>query len=639
MATASPSAVLAVPDRPLAERPEARASDGSDGQFAGLMAQFVQTPAASKASEPVSKLPAKVEKEPKAPASESHAVAFSAASSQPGPKVDSANQKAEAADQKTDADSQKVDAAHQKAEAANQKADAANSKAEAARSKTVPTNSKAEAATPKADATSPKVVTASLQVDAPTLVEGGTNPKLDATPPIVMNDPSPKPEASRPVISVAGHPVTTIGLPPGAPTVGADPVPTSQPGDPTTAKVDVGEVPPPSSLAPDTKALLAKGVGATIKVTLAPQVASPSSETPPPAVTLPQEGAAQPGPGSQAQATAALPNSVPLPSTTLAQPLPLEPQAKAPATPPGPIAQPVPQTPVPVDPATAPPPAMIQAVLAESGPRVKEAPKAESQVVSTEGPKADASHAAEKVPSSVRAQAVTPEPIRAPGKAESIPTPLVVEPETTASGTVKTPASPTTAEIEGAPPTFEALLAKTSAAAQTALLRAPDGSSLAALNTLPRTVETAVGATPVAAPTPAATPPTAPVLQVEGGLRWMLKGGAQEAQLQLHPDSLGQVTIHLKVEGGEVHARLWITEPGSVQAVQEGRPHLEMCLKEQGLQLGSFDLHQGRRPFQEAPSAPSFREGSTPEAVPARQEAPSTILPSILNPHRVELYA
>jgi hypothetical protein len=119
----------------------------------------------------------------------------------------------------------------------------------------------------------------------------------------------------------------------------------------------------------------------------------------------------------------------------------------------------------------------------------------------------------------------------------------------------------------------------------------------------------------------------------------MLKGGAQEAQLQLHPESLGQVTIHLKVEGGEVHARLWVTEPASVQAVQEGRAHLEQSLKDQGLQLGSFDLHQGNRPFHEAPSAPAFREPTSAEPLITRQEAPSMSQPSILNTHHVELYA
>ena len=126
---------------------------------------------------------------------------------------------------------------------------------------------------------------------------------------------------------------------------------------------------------------------------------------------------------------------------------------------------------------------------------------------------------------------------------------------------------------------------------------------------------------------------------METGLKWMLKGGSQEASLQLHPDSLGQVTIHLKVEGGEVHARLWITEPASVQVVREGRPHLEQALRDQGLQLGSFDLQQGHRPFQDTPSAPAFREPAVPEPAITRQESPAALVPAILNPHHVELYA
>lgn len=147
------------------------------------------------------------------------------------------------------------------------------------------------------------------------------------------------------------------------------------------------------------------------------------------------------------------------------------------------------------------------------------------------------------------------------------------------------------------------------------------------------------GAAPAAPQAPAAVPIAPPVTQVEGGIRWMLKGGTQEARLQLHPEALGQVTIHLKVEGGEVHARLWLTEPASVQAVQEGRPHLEQALKDQGLLLGSFDLQQGHRPFQEAPSAPAYRDGTPSPVAAARQEAPAAPALSILNAHHVELYA
>jgi flagellar hook-length control protein FliK len=194
------------------------------------------------------------------------------------------------------------------------------------------------------------------------------------------------------------------------------------------------------------------------------------------------------------------------------------------------------------------------------------------------------------------------------------------------------------ASPESALSMLEALTERSAALAQTPVSHAADGSALAVTSLLSRAGETQVTSAPATPPAPAAQP-QAPVIQVEGGLRWMLKGGTQEAELQLHPDSLGRVTIHLRVDGGEVHARLWITEPTSMQAVQEGRPHLELALKEQGLQLGSFDLQQGHRPFQEAPSASSFREPSFQEAAPARQEAPAPPSAGFLNSHHVELYA
>jgi flagellar hook-length control protein FliK len=90
--------------------------------------------------------------------------------------------------------------------------------------------------------------------------------------------------------------------------------------------------------------------------------------------------------------------------------------------------------------------------------------------------------------------------------------------------------------------------------------------------------------------------PNSATAQLEGGVKWMLRAGAPEAQLQLHPENLGQVSIQLKVEGGAVHAKLWVSEPGSMQILQDGRAHLELSLRQQGLQLGSFDLQQGRQP-------------------------------------------
>ncbi|HEY3400170.1 MAG TPA: flagellar hook-length control protein FliK [Geothrix sp.] len=263
--------------------------------------------------------------------------------------------------------------------------------------------------------------------------------------------------------------------------------------------------------------------------------------------------------------------------------------------------------------------AVIQAISAETKPSLAEPTKPGRPVA-----------IAEAIPSDPSLPAVKdPKMAEAPVKAVPLPTSPGPAQDTSTESPVKPPF---------APPALEAQASKPALVQQSPVAHAPDGSSQAALSAFPRAADIVQTPVPTTPATPAA-PPSAPVVQVEGGVHWMLKGGAQEAQLQLHPESLGQVTIHLKVEGGEVHARIWITEAASVQAVREGRPHLEMSLKEQGLQLGSFDLQQGHRPFQEAPSAPAIRDRAFSEATPARQEAPATAPVRILNAHRVELYA
>lgn len=220
------------------------------------------------------------------------------------------------------------------------------------------------------------------------------------------------------------------------------------------------------------------------------------------------------------------------------------------------------------------------------------------------------------------------EPLPSPG---STPVPT---PQAALESALSTQAgSPT----QGAPALAERPEQKSAKVGPSAPAHPQDGSPLAALSARPPVAEAQAPVSQVA--TAPAAPPSAPALQLEGGLKWMLKGGAQEAQLQLHPESLGQVTIHLKVEGGEVHVRLWVTDPTSMQAVRDGREHLGVSLKEQGLQLGSFDLQQGHRPFQEAPVTPVVREHVLPERMSTRQEAPVIARPAILNPHHVELYA
>lgn len=520
MAPASPSVVLAIPDRSLAERPETKDPDASDGRFAGLMAQFVHTPAPSETSKPSQGGPAKVEKEPPTRPIEPRTTAESQAPTSPS-----------------------------------------------APSTTNTTNT-----TNTANATG---AAGAASAAGATGAAGASSASSAATA-------KAEPPASAP--PAAGAPVAVSVLSQGMQAAANGSMPTPEPSEPPPTKAAKGEALSPLPATPPATRSPAPSV---VAVTVEPAVpATPSGD---------------PGPSSlQVERT-------PLPSNAQVDSSPL------------------------------PSPVMAQAVVAESGPRRKELPP--------EPPKSEVAHPETALPTgkitkalevAIAPQEPVQTPVQMPVKATSHPAMLAINQEVVA-GVDKGAAQPTV-KPESAPPATDALVAKPFLIPENAVPHAPDGSSLAALGTLPRAVEATPAAIPTAPPS-MATPPSAPMVQVEGSLRWMLKGGAQEAQLQLHPESLGQVTIHLRVEGGEVHARLWITEPASVRAIQEGRPHLEASLKEQGLLLGSFDLQQGHRPFQEAPSAPAFIERSVPEAVPARQEAPAAASIPILNAHRVELYA
>ncbi len=138
------------------------------------------------------------------------------------------------------------------------------------------------------------------------------------------------------------------------------------------------------------------------------------------------------------------------------------------------------------------------------------------------------------------------------------------------------------------------------------------------------------------------TAPSPVVNQVEGTLRWMVKGAVPEARLQLHPESLGKVAIELKITEGQVHAKVWVQDPAAMQALQDGRASLEQALKQSGLQLGSFDLQQGGEASRQSPE-PEARNARGSHGEPtrptARQEAPAVGGSRSANSRRIELYA
>lgn len=129
--------------------------------------------------------------------------------------------------------------------------------------------------------------------------------------------------------------------------------------------------------------------------------------------------------------------------------------------------------------------------------------------------------------------------------------------------------------------------------------------------------------------------------QVEGSIRWILQNKSQGAELQLHPESLGRVVIQLKVEGQEVHARLWASENASLAVLQDHKAFLETSLKDQGLILSTFDLQSGTR-GNSAQTAFQEQPGAAQRALPhleVKQEMPTELRIDPADPYRVEVYA
>nr|WP_320133706.1 flagellar hook-length control protein FliK [uncultured Holophaga sp.] len=137
--------------------------------------------------------------------------------------------------------------------------------------------------------------------------------------------------------------------------------------------------------------------------------------------------------------------------------------------------------------------------------------------------------------------------------------------------------------------------------------------------------------------------PSVPMQQMEGTVKWMVRNQENTAELQLRPESLGKLQIQLKVEGNQVHAKVWATEPATIPLLNTHREQLESSLRQQGLSLGSFDLHQG----QGSPYRPMDQPAGQASTFPSSTDKPSDITPEVpdtrpavqLGSRRVEVFA
>lgn len=130
--------------------------------------------------------------------------------------------------------------------------------------------------------------------------------------------------------------------------------------------------------------------------------------------------------------------------------------------------------------------------------------------------------------------------------------------------------------------------------------------------------------------------------QLDGSIRWLIKNQEKGAEIQLNPESLGRVVIKLRMEGGEVHARLWASEPTTLPILQDQKAALEASLRQQGLSLGSFDLQQGRRGDDASGSStftPALSGAGIAESFEKKQDLP-IVPPALLGgAHLIELLA
>ncbi len=426
----------------------------------------------------------------------------------------------------------------------------------------------------------------------------------------------------------------------------AQAAPPASPVPPMAQAAALPPAPPPVAPAARTEVAPFEGVAAQ---TAAPITAKPAPEpAPTPKVppgaeftpTAPASPSTQPilpAPATQAGTPPATPptSQAPLPGAAELLPLKVDSASPAPATPPSPAEPGAIMAP---EAEIAPPPTHLRSVvaLAVEGAAPKAPPlKATSgEAPLAVSPSAPALPSGASMAGSQSAGQGLGDRSQAQSEAE---TPRLVAPSgklaNVEGARVPEPAKPFT--LETAAPKAEPSRAEAPKA---------DGPKLQPPPGLARDVAAASPTLAPAAQSAVAKPAASPVVnQVEGTLRWMIKGPVPEARLQLHPESLGKVSIELKVEQGQVHAKVWVQEPAAMQALQEGRAALELALKQSGLQLGSFDLQQGGQASRQAPepqhSPIAAGPKEDPTLRPARQEAPSLGGPSSANPRRIEFYA
>ncbi|MCE5231817.1 MAG: flagellar hook-length control protein FliK [Mizugakiibacter sp.] len=73
---------------------------------------------------------------------------------------------------------------------------------------------------------------------------------------------------------------------------------------------------------------------------------------------------------------------------------------------------------------------------------------------------------------------------------------------------------------------------------------------------------------------------------------WLAGQDVQQARIRLHPQDLGEVEVHVRVEHARVDVAFAVQHPGAAQAVQEALTQLGALLGQHGLALGQASVSQ-----------------------------------------------
>lgn len=188
-------------------------------------------------------------------------------------------------------------------------------------------------------------------------------------------------------------------------------------------------------------------------------------------------------------------------------------------------------------------------------------------------------------------------------------------------------------------------------------LEGPPPAPLARLDTASMASPVDTGTQPLAptnglSPAPATTPPStsapaagvpaaAPSLTTAGHpdavadqVNWSLRQGLQQVELRLHPEKLGRVDIHMRLDGDQVSLQVVASTAAGRDTVEAGLHRLRDMLAEQGLNLAQSDVSDGsaharpdHRDRETGPANPigmtGAADGETPGAAPLAASAGS----------------